>query len=137
MVGRIEHWESVYALRGDAELSWTQSDPSQSLSLIDEVCPAGRIIDVGGGTSPLAERLFARGYAVVLDISESAIRRGRQRLGARATQVKWIVADVTNPVLDSFNLWHDRAVFHFLTDRWIALLTSRRWRGRFPSDTTP
>jgi SAM-dependent methyltransferase len=113
-----EHWESVYASRTDVELSWTQSDPSLSLSLIGEVCPTGRIIDVGGGTSPLADRLLALGYSVtVLDISESAITRGRHRLEARAAQIKWIVADVTtNPALNSFDLWHDRAVFHFLTN---------------------
>jgi len=82
------------------------------------VCPAGRVIDVGGGTSQLAERLLDRGYAVtVLDISQAAIDRARQRLGARATKVIWMVADVTaGPDLGTFDLWHDRAVFHFLTE---------------------
>ena len=112
-----EHWESLYASRSDQDLSWTQPVPGTSLSLIGEVCPAGRVIDVGGGSSFLAERLLDRGYAVtVLDISRTAIDRARQRLKARADQVHWIVADVTaQPDLGSFDVWHDRAVFHFLT----------------------
>ena len=72
---------------------------------------------MGGGTSLLAERLLVRGYAVtVLDISQAAIDRARQRLGTRAGEVGWIVADVTaGPDLGTFDVWHDRAVFHFLT----------------------
>ena len=118
----IRHWEAVYTSKGDAELSWTQAEPTTSLALIEdvcpaEVCPAGRVIDVGGGTSLLAERLIERGYAVtVLDISQAAIDRTRQRLGARAGDVGWIVADVTaGPDLGTFDVWHDRAAFHFLT----------------------
>jgi len=112
-----EHWESLYASKGDRDLSWTQPEPLMSLSLIGEVCPAGRVIDVGGGASILAERLSDRGYAVtVLDISQTAIDRASNRLGARASQIHWIVADVTdNLQLGSFDVWHDRAVFHFLT----------------------
>ena len=112
-----EYWESVYASKGDLDLSWTQPEPRTSLSLIGEVCPAGRVIDVGGGTSFLAERLLERGYSVaVLDISQTAMYRARNRLGARARKIRWIVADVTtNPDLGSFDVWHDRAVFHFLT----------------------
>jgi 2-polyprenyl-3-methyl-5-hydroxy-6-metoxy-1,4-benzoquinol methylase len=112
-----EHWESVYASKGERDLSWTQSEPRTSLSLIGEVCPVGRVIDVGGGTSLLAERLLDRGYSVtVLDISQTAIDRARHRLGARASQIHWIVTDVTAiPDLGSFDVWHDRAVFHFLT----------------------
>jgi len=76
------------------------------------------VIDVGGGTSVLADRLLDAGYAVtVLDISQAALDRARQRLGARASQVRWIAADVTAAGdLGSFDIWHDRAVFHFLTD---------------------
>ena len=70
------HWESVYSSRADAELSWMQSDPQLSLSLIAEVCPAGRVVDVGGGTSLLAGKLLDRGYSVtVLDISKAAVKR--------------------------------------------------------------
>ena len=113
----IPHWEMVYTSKSDAELSWTQQEPTTSLALIEDVCPAGRVIDVGGGTSLLAERLLDRGYAVtVLDISQAAIDRARQRLGARTTEVSWMVADVTaGPDLGTFDVWHDRAVFHFLT----------------------
>src|SRR5579863_8892365 len=112
-----EHWESVYASKGDQDLSWTQPEPRMSLSLISEVRRTGRVIDVGGGTSLLAERLLSRGYSVtVLDISQTAIDRARSRLGARASQIHWIVSDVTAyPDLGSFDVWHDRAVFHFLT----------------------
>jgi ubiquinone/menaquinone biosynthesis C-methylase UbiE len=113
-----EHWESVYQAKGDADLSWTQAQPRTSLGLICEACPAGRVIDVGGGTSPLAERLVDAAYSVaVLDISAAAISRAKARLGTRAGDVQWIVADVTTPVdLGTFDVWHDRAVFHFLTE---------------------
>ncbi len=110
------HWENVYASKGDAELSWTQTEPATSLALIAEACSADSVVDVGGGTSLLAERLLDGGYAVtVLDISRAAIDRARQRLGARAGEVDWMVADVTaGPDLGTFDVWHDRAVFHFL-----------------------
>jgi SAM-dependent methyltransferase len=114
-----DHWESVYAAKGDAEVSWTETEPRRSLALIADVCPPpGRVIDVGGGTSALAGRLLDAGYAVaVLDISEAALARSRDRLGERAKDIRWIAADVTaGPVLGQFDVWHDRAVFHFLTD---------------------
>ncbi len=119
MIDTSQHWESVYASKPDAELSWTQPDPTTSLSLIAEACPAGSVIDVGGGTSPLASRLLDRGYSVtVLDISPTAIGRAREHLGPKADQVKWVVADVTTkPDLGIFDVWHDRAVFHFLTEQ--------------------
>lgn len=112
------HWESVYESKQDADLSWTQPDPALSLSLIAETSSGNRVIDVGGGTSLLPERLLDRGYAVtVLDISEAAIGRARARLGDRKEQVQWMVADVTsNPDIGRFDVWHDRAVFHFLTN---------------------
>jgi SAM-dependent methyltransferase len=117
--GRQQHWESVYASKSDAELSWTQAEPALSLQLIEEVCPPrGSVIDIGGGASPLAARLLDRGYSpAVLDISETALQRARQHLGPRAEQIRWIAADVTaHPELGAFDVWHDRAVFHFLTD---------------------
>jgi SAM-dependent methyltransferase len=112
-----DHWESVYASRADTELSWTQADPQLSLFLIAEVCATGSVIDVGGGTSLLPGKLLDCGYAVtVLDISEAAVNRGRKKLGPRADTIHWIVADITaSPDLGSFDVWHDRAVFHFLT----------------------
>lgn len=114
---RKEHWEAVYSAKSAAELSWTQPEPATSLALIAEACPGGSVIDVGGGTSLLAERLLGRGYAVtVLDISQAAIDRARERLGTGAGEVRWMVADVTAaPDLGVFDVWHDRAVFHFLT----------------------
>jgi 2-polyprenyl-3-methyl-5-hydroxy-6-metoxy-1,4-benzoquinol methylase len=129
-----EHWDSIYASEGGRGLSWTQHEPRMSLSLIGEVCPAGRVIDVGGGTSPLAERLLDRGYSVtVLDISQTAIDRARNRLGARASQIHWIVADVTAlRDLGSFDVWHDRAVFHFLT-----ALSDRRAYAATAARTVP
>jgi 2-polyprenyl-3-methyl-5-hydroxy-6-metoxy-1,4-benzoquinol methylase len=116
-VAMIRHWETVYSSKRDAELSWTQAEPATSLALIADACPTGRVVDVGGGTSLLAERLVERGYAVtVLDISQAAIDRARERLGMRAGEVRWRVADVTAVAdLGSFDVWHDRAVFHFLT----------------------
>jgi 2-polyprenyl-3-methyl-5-hydroxy-6-metoxy-1,4-benzoquinol methylase len=117
-MSRKDHWESVYESKTDAEVSWTQDEPRLSLSLIHEHCPAGRVIDVGGGTSVLADRLVDDVYDVaVLDISATALQHARHRLGDRAAQVQWIVADVTHvDTLGVFDVWHDRAVFHFLTD---------------------
>jgi SAM-dependent methyltransferase len=113
-----DHWESIYSTKSDGEVSWTQTDPRTSLSLIHDVLPRGAILDVGGGTSVLAQRLLEEGYAVtVLDLSEAALARSRQRLGERAARVRWVVADVTAIAdVGQFDLWHDRAVFHFLTD---------------------
>ena len=117
-MGSKEHWENVYVAKNDDEVSWTQADPQMSLALIAEVCaPPGRVIDVGGGTSPLAERLLDAGYAAtVLDISEAALARSRARLGERASNVRWLAADITAaPEVGQHDVWHDRAVFHFLT----------------------
>ena len=116
-IAMIPHWENVYTSKSDAELSWTQAEPATSLTLIAQACSADSVIDVGGGTSLLAERLLDCGYAVtVLDISQAAMDRARQGLGTRASEVDWMVADVTaGPDLGTFDVWHDRAVFHFLT----------------------
>jgi len=113
-----DHWERVYATKDDVHLSWTQIDPANSIALIAEVCPAGRVIDIGGGTSPLAGRLLERGYSVaVLDISEAALRRAQKRLGEVADRIQWIHGDITQMAdLGSFDVWHDRALFHFLLD---------------------
>lgn len=122
---RQAHWEDVYRTKGDAELSWFQEEPTSSLVLIDRnrVRPA-RAIDIGGGQSSLAGILLDRGVAevAVLDISSAAIERAKVRLGERATRVRWIVGDVLEvgdvglEDLGPVDLWHDRAVFHFLTD---------------------
>jgi len=112
-----EHWDLLYRSKSDDELSWTQIEPVMSLNLIGEACSSGRVIDVGGGTSILAERLLDRGYTVaVADISEVALEHARNRLGAKASKILWIAADVSaGPSLGTFDVWHDRAVFHFLT----------------------
>ncbi len=117
---RKEHWETVYATKGDIEVSWFQSEPLVSLELIEIASPNhGRIIDIGGGASTLVDRLLDLGFekVAILDISAEALERSKARLGDRAGQVKWIVADVTTvESIGQFDVWHDRAVFHFLTD---------------------
>lgn len=118
---RKDHWEHVYSSKAETGVSWYQDEPRLSLELIGAVAPAecGRIIDVGGGASVLVDRLLGLpfGEIAVLDISETALGKARARLGERAERVRWVVADVTEaPELGSFDVWHDRAVFHFLTD---------------------
>jgi SAM-dependent methyltransferase len=118
---RKTHWEHVYSAKAEADVSWHQDEPRLSLELIGAVAPAGgcRVIDVGGGASVLVDKLLGLpfGDIAVLDISETALGRARARLGERAEKVRWVVADVTEgPELGTFDVWHDRAVFHFLTD---------------------
>jgi SAM-dependent methyltransferase len=115
------HWEHVYSARGETDVSWYQREPKLSLELIRGVAPVkgGRLIDVGGGASVLVDRLLDLPFEeiAVLDISETALGKAKARLGHRAEQVRWVVADVTEaPELGAFDVWHDRAVFHFLTD---------------------
>lgn len=114
------HWDGIYQTKGDAGVSWYQPEAAQSLTLIDELAlPAGsRIVDVGGGVSPLVDGLLDRGYmdVTVLDLSQSALDASAARLGARGAVPLWVQGDVldwTPP--QPFDLWHDRAVFHFLT----------------------
>ncbi len=118
---RKQHWEQLYAHTSPLEVSWYQADPGSSLELIREsgVGQDGRIIDVGGGASLLVDRLAQAGFRTlaVLDISGCALEQARQRLGARAAQIEWFETDVTQfrpPHV--YDVWHDRAVFHFLTD---------------------
>lgn len=118
---RKQHWERVYAQRAPEQVSWYQPRPERSLALIEHaVQEAGaRIIDVGGGASTLVDCLLERGFEqpAVLDLSAQAIARAQRRLGARARAVRWFEADVTafEPP-QQWDVWHDRAVFHFLTD---------------------
>jgi SAM-dependent methyltransferase len=118
---RKAHWETVYATREETHVSWYQEVPKLSLELIDAFAPdqGGRIIDIGGGASVLVDRLLDRPFqtVAVLDISETALQKARARLGDRGDRVEWVAADVTAAdSLGTFDLWHDRAVFHFLTD---------------------
>jgi 2-polyprenyl-3-methyl-5-hydroxy-6-metoxy-1,4-benzoquinol methylase len=114
------HWEHIYKTKIPQEVSWTENKPNMSLELISKAKLSldAQIIDVGGGDSQLVDYLIDLGYKnlTVLDISETAIIRAQKRLGDRAAQVKWVVSDVIdyNPKL-SYDLWHDRASFHFQT----------------------
>jgi trans-aconitate methyltransferase len=115
------HWERVYAERAPGEVSWYQARPEPSLVLIAHarLDPAARIIDVGGGSSTLVDHLLGLGHreSTVLDIAATAIEHARTRLGGRATEVRWLVGDVTTTdLLGPYALWHDRAVFHFLVE---------------------
>ena len=114
------HWRNVYGTRDATTVSWFQSSPAPSLDLIRKtgLGPGSRAIDVGGGASSLVDRLLDQGFRVtVLDIADSALDVARSRLGARAEDVNWVAADISlwKPT-ETFDLWHDRAVFHFLTE---------------------
>lgn len=121
MNNRKAHWEQVYETKQPNEVSWTQEIPKQSLDFIRSfnLPTSARIIDIGGGDSNLVDCLLDEGYTniTVLDISEKAIERCKIRLGVRAALVTWIVSDITdfNPIT-TYDCWHDRAAFHFLTD---------------------
>jgi SAM-dependent methyltransferase len=123
---RQAHWEEVYTSRDETTVSWFQDNPAPSLDLIERVSQRKDvdikdidIIDIGGGASRLADHLLARGFrrVTVLDISQGALDLAALRLGRRASRVHWITADVTdwNPSA-RFDIWHDRAAFHFLVD---------------------
>ena len=115
------HWENVYATKGEREVSWFQDNPAPSLDLIAITgIPAdAAIIDIGGGASRLVDALVARrsGRITVLDISAAALDAAKKRLGERAAKVTFEIADVTKwQPSQRYDLWHDRAAFHFLTD---------------------
>ena len=120
MESRKEHWEKVYSNKQPHEVSWTQELPKTSLEFIYSfhLPKTANIIDIGGGDSKLVDHLLSEGYENIslLDISEKALDKAKQRLGSKAAKVKWIVADVTefHPAT-TYDLWHDRATFHFLT----------------------
>jgi 2-polyprenyl-3-methyl-5-hydroxy-6-metoxy-1,4-benzoquinol methylase len=115
-----KHWENIYKTKQIEEVSWYQPTPITSLEFIEyfKLPFNAKIIDIGGGDSFLADHLLKLGYSdiTVLDISETAIRKAKERLGNRACHVKWIVADVTTfRASEKYDFWHDRAAFHFLT----------------------
>lgn len=114
------HWEHIYENKTPEEVSWTQETPQTSLDFIHSFGndKSKSIIDVGGGDSKLVDFLLNEGYTdiTVLDISANALERAKQRLGDRADKVKWIVSDITEfNAKQTYDIWHDRAVFHFLT----------------------
>ena len=115
-----QHWDKVYSNKAEDEVSWFQSYPKTSMEFVKlfNLPLTANIIDIGGGDSHFVDALIDKGYQNiwVLDISERAIEKAKQRLGLRALKVHWIVSDVTDfkpPV--KFHFWHDRAAFHFLT----------------------
>ena len=118
---RQAHWDNVNNGKGERGVTWFEESPAISLDLIraSGVTAGASIIDVGGGASRLVDALVAQGYTAVtvLDLSENALAAAKARLGARAANVSWIVADVTTWEPEpTYDLWHDRAAFHFLTD---------------------
>ena len=118
---RQAHWQNVYKEKGENQVSWFQERPTISLELIEAAGakPNSAIIDIGGGASRLVDALIDKGYRdlTVLDLSASAVSIAKTRLGQSAALVKWIVADVTQWEPPSrYDLWHDRAAFHFLTE---------------------
>ena len=121
MFDRKKHWGDVYQDKTPSELSWYQKEPKLSLELIRSTNAASNdaIIDIGAGTSVLVDYLKKEHYTnlTVLDISENAITIAKKRLGKSAKSINWIVSDITKfDVFQKFSLWHDRALFHFLTD---------------------
>ena len=121
MFDRRTHWQKIYQEKSALDFSWYQKEPKLSLELIrcSQVASSDLIIDVGCGASVLVDHLIKECFTnlAVLDISENALASTKNRLGDSANNIEWFVADITQfDVPNKFYLWHDRAVFHFLTD---------------------
>lgn len=121
-MNRKSHWENIYREKSAGEVSWYQPTPAMSLELIGNsgIAPDAAIIDVGGGASRLIDYLLDGGYSnlSVLDISEQALLSSQLRLGKSASRIHWYAADITEfEPPRAYSLWHDRAVFHFLTEK--------------------
>ena len=120
-ITRKEHWENIYTTKKLDEVSWYQPKPEISLAFISKYCQSKEdgIIDIGGGDSFLIDNLIAENYQdlTVLDISEKALLRAQNRLQLKSKEIKWVASDITdfNPNR-TYQIWHDRAVFHFLTE---------------------
>jgi hypothetical protein len=117
-----QHWDMVYATKGERDLSWFEPSPEVSLAMIDAtgLTPDTCVIDIGGGESRLVDALVEHGVTclAVLDVAREALLRAQTRLGEKAADVAWIQADVTGVwSWKDVDVWHDRAVFHFLTER--------------------
>ena len=121
-MGDKEHWQAVYEKKAPDKVSWYRRHLERSLEFIRscDLETASRIVDVGGGASTLVDDLLIDGFdhVSVIDLSEAALAASKQRLGDHASKVDWIVGDVTTVLLPagSVDMWHDRAVFHFLTE---------------------
>jgi len=121
MAGKT-HWEAIYDSKAPEAVSWYRAHLERSLEFIERFCAdrTAAIIDVGGGESTLVDDLLGRGYenVTVLDISEKALEVAQRRLSLQSKKATWIAADITNAKVpaQSYDVWHDRAVFHFLTD---------------------
>lgn len=118
---RQAHWQNVYATKAEKEVSWFQENPAPSLDLIAAtgISADAAIIDVGGGASRLVDSLLEQGFCrvAILDLSAKALEETKKRLGRRGDGVDWIVTDVTTwEPSSTYDLWHDRAAFHFLTE---------------------
>lgn len=118
-IDRKSHWENIYKTKQSNEVSWTQEIPKTSLDFIHSyhLPKTASIIDIGGGESKLVDFLLNEGYedVTVLDISEKALNKAKARLGKKAAKVKWIVSDITQfKPSRMYDVWHDRATFHFL-----------------------
>jgi 2-polyprenyl-3-methyl-5-hydroxy-6-metoxy-1,4-benzoquinol methylase len=116
-----EHWENIYTTRNTQKVNWFQEKPKTSINFLSEfnLSKESKIIDVGGGDSLFVDYLVDNGYnnIFVLDISEKAIEKAKERLGSNSNKVTWIVSDITKFNYDiKFDYWHDRAVFHFLRE---------------------
>ncbi|MCG6552986.1 MAG: class I SAM-dependent methyltransferase, partial [Candidatus Magnetominusculus sp. LBB02] len=119
--GRKDHWDNLYNSKQAEQVGWYERHPVMSFDMIKAAgaLHEANIIDVGGGVSTLVDTLLLNGYKriTVLDIAPSAIKKAKARLGAKADVVKWIVADITEAEFaEMYDVWHDRAVFHFLTE---------------------
>ena len=116
------HWEDIYKRKMPNEVSWTQEIPQTSIDFIEsfDLPTTSEIIDVGGGESKFIDYLLSKGYEniTVLDISKNAIEKAKTRIGVNSDKVKWVVADINEFIPNNkFDFWHDRAVFHFLTNQ--------------------
>ena len=120
-MSRKEHWENIYANKQMNEVSWFQQEPTTSLALIQKNTQSkdDAIIDIGGGDGFLVDNLLELGYTniTVLDISANAINKAKERLGINADKVKWIISDMIEFIpAEKYDIWHDRAVFHFMKE---------------------
>jgi len=128
---RQAHWDEVYTSKSENAVSWFQESPALSLELINlaGATSASAIVDIGGGASRVVDGLIANGFerVTVLDLSEAALASAKKRLGINARLVQWVTADVTKwEPSEDYDIWHDRAAFHFLTEAADRIAYTRR-----------